>query len=312
MFGNPDPYGTRSADPYAAQPADPYAARSADPYDNRTPETYDTRTPDWAALADASAGRARRKRWLLMGGGGLATAAVVAVVASVIVSMSGGDSGPSAAETASQDLPTAAATTGEAADPVPSFPSASPLPPPDPKDFVSSAEKDTAPLSADTLFPGARLTMEGREYEKGATTRTTNCAASAQGALGSILASNSCDEVIRATYSKDGVAVTVGVAVFAKEAQALKAKAEAKDGIASLSGSGVPTFCRDGVICRKTTNSFGRYVYFTVGGFTSGKDVTKSDKNVFTTGDDVSEFTFRQIYQRGRLQASAAAVQPGA
>jgi hypothetical protein len=37
--------------------------------------------------------------------------------------------------------------------------------------------------------------------------------------------------------------------------------------------------------------------------------VTKKDTQVFRTGDDLAEFTFNQIYRRGRAQASAAANQ---
>ncbi|PJN10036.1 hypothetical protein CG723_20175 [Streptomyces sp. CB01635] len=78
----------------------------------------------------------------------------------------------------------------------------------------------------------------------------------------------------------------------------------------SLSGSGVPAFCRT-TICRSTTNSYGRYAYFTTAGFTSGgRDVTTKDRAVFTTGDDLAEFTFRQITRRGEAQASAAAEAP--
>lgn len=51
-------------------------------------------------------------------------------------------------------------------------------------------------------------------------------------------------------------------------------------------------------------------MYFTVGGFTNGKDVVKTDKDVYTTGDDVAEFTFLQIRKRGETQASAAATAP--
>ena len=115
---------------------------------------------------------------------------------------------------------------------------------------------------------------------------------------------------MRVTYTKDGIAVTVGVAVFDAEGQALKAKNDADDKsvVQSLSGEGVPTFCRS-AICRSTTNSYGRYTYFTVAGFTNGKDVTQKDSKVFTTGDDLAEFTFRQIHRRGEAQASAAANQ---
>jgi hypothetical protein len=37
--------------------------------------------------------------------------------------------------------------------------------------------------------------------------------------------------------------------------------------------------------------------------------VTQKDSKVFTTGDDLAEFTFRQIHRRGEAQASAAANQ---
>ncbi|MFJ9208224.1 hypothetical protein CU044_4927 [Streptomyces sp. L-9-10] len=271
-------------------------------------DPHGTQTPDWAALADASAARTRRKRWLMIGGGVLATGAIAAIVATAVVSMNGGND--RGTQNTANELPTPTDLPDRSPEAEPTFSSVEPLPPPNPKDYVSSADKDKAPLSAGTLFPGDKVTMSDRAYAKGATARTTNCAAAAQGALGSILASNSCDQVIRATYSKGGVAVTVGVAVFETEALALKAKDQAKGGIASLSGAGVPTFCRAPSVCRKTTNSYGRYVYFTVGGFTSGKNVTTSDKDVFTTGDDIAEFAFRQILARGRAQASAAATAP--
>ncbi|MEV7089008.1 hypothetical protein AB0O07_24495 [Streptomyces sp. NPDC093085] len=305
--------GSPDQDPYGArQPQGGYGyPQSQDPYEPPASEPYNAQTPDWAALADASAARTRRKRWLMAGGGVLATGAVAAIVATAVVSMNNGGDKNTDAQNASGRLPTSGADSpNSGADPEPSFSSADPLPPPDPKEFISSADKDKAPLDEGTLFPGKKLTMGDRVYLKGATATTTNCAAATQGALGSVLAANSCDQVIRATYHKDGVAVTVGVAVFGREAQALKAKDQAQGGIASLSGDGVGTFCRAPSICRKTTNSYGRYVYFTVGGFTSGKNVVEADKDVFTIGDDVAEFTFRQILGRGEAQASAAATEP--
>ncbi|AXG78282.1 hypothetical protein [Streptomyces paludis] len=272
-------------------------------------DPYGKSTPDWGALADASAARSRRRRWLLAGSGVLATGAIAALVATSVVSVGNQDANAASGRGAN-NLPPVAELPSETAEPEPNFSSVAPPPPPNPKDYVSSADKDKAPLTVESLFPGAKLTAVDRVYQKGATTTTTNCAAAAQGALGSILASNSCDQVIRATYRKDGVAVTVGVAVFAKEAQALKAKDQAEGGIASLSGAGVTTFCRAPSVCRKTTNSYGRYVYFTVGGFISGQNVTNADKDVFTAGDDVAEFTFQQILARGQAQASAAATRP--
>ncbi|WP_327115645.1 hypothetical protein OG206_13285 [Streptomyces sp. NBC_01341] len=269
----------------------------------------DSRTPDWAALAEESAARGRRKKWLLIGGGALATAAVAAIVATAVITTSG-KGGTSGADKNASELPAPADLPSESSAPQPSFSSVAPPPPPDPKDFIADEKKDKAPVTVDAFFPGRRLTMGDRVYAKGATARTTSCAATTQGALGSILTTNGCDQVIRATYSRNGVAVTVGVAVFGTEAEAGKAARQASGGLASLSGSGVPTFCRGGSVCRRTANSYGRYAYFTVGGFTSGKNVTTGDRNVYAVGDDLTDFTFRQIRHRGVVQASSAAAAP--
>ncbi|MCF3962883.1 C2H2-type zinc finger protein [Streptomyces fuscigenes] len=261
-------------------------------------------TPDWAALADASAVRNRRKRWFMIGGIALATCAVGAIVATAVVSAGSSDHGADPGPSGSQALPP---LPDPSASPEPSFSSVAPKPPPNPKDFIDSAAKDKAPLSAATLFPGKRLTIGGRTYVKGATSATTSCAAATQGALGPALGAHGCTEVFRATYARDGVAVTVGVAVFDREAQALAVKKQSPaGGVASLAGAGVPTFCRV-TVCRTTTNSYGRYAYFTVGGFETRRAVTDKDKQVFTAGDDISNFAFRQIVGRGQSQASAAA-----
>ncbi|MFE7750807.1 hypothetical protein [Streptomyces sp. NPDC057428] len=268
----------------------------------------DSGTPDWAALAEASAARGRRRKWLLIGGGALATAAVAAIVATAITTS--GKGGASGSDKNASELPAPVDLPSESSAPQPSFSSVAPPPPPDPKDFIADEKKDKAPVTVDAFFPGRKLTMGDRVYAKGATARTTSCAATTQGALGSILTTNGCDQVIRATYSRSGVAVTVGVAVFGTEAEAGKAARQASGGLASLSGSGVPTFCRGGSVCRRTANSYGRYAYFTVGGLTSGKNVTTADRNVYAVGDDLTDFTFRQILHRGEVQASSAAGAP--
>jgi len=271
------------------------------------PPQWGGQSPDWAALAEASETRNRRRRWLLIGGGALATVAVGTAVAMAVVSTDGNDQ---ASNKPASELPTSAAIPSETAGTGPSFAQTSAPPPLDPKDFIGNVKKDTAPLAPDLLFPGTQLTMGETVYKKGAMASTKNCASAAQGTLGPVLTKNDCTRFMRVTYTKDGIAVTVGVAVFDAEGQALKAKNDADDKsvVQSLAGEGVPTFCRS-AICRSTTNSYGRYTYFTVAGFTNGKDVTQKDSKVFTTGDDLAEFTFRQIHRRGESQASAAANQ---
>ena len=278
---------------------DPWKPNSQQPWGGNV----DDESPDWAALADQAETRNRRKRLLLIGGGALATVAVGTAVAMAVMSAND-DTSASGKPTnlpASGSVPSADATS-------PSFAPTSAPPPLNPEEFISSKAKDTAPLSPATLFPGTQLTVVSTVYKKGPTADTTNCASVASGTLPKVLTGNGCTRVMRVTYTKDNIAVTVGVALFDTEAQATKAKAQAdtKSAVRSLSGKGVKAFC-DGAICRTTTNAYGRYAYFTVAGFTSGTDVTAKDTKVFAIGDDLGKFAFDQIRARGEAQASAAA-----
>ncbi|MBZ9638548.1 hypothetical protein [Streptomyces sp. PSKA30] len=278
---------------------DPWKPHSQQPWNDAGGQS-----PDWAALAEASEARNKRRRLLLIGGGALATVATGAAVAVAVVSANGDSQAsnrPSSQLPATADLPSESAT-------APSFAPTSAPPPLDPKDFVSSKNKDKAPLSADRLFPGTQLTMGETVYKKGPTADTTSCANAAGGSLPKVLDANDCTRLLRVTYTKGGVAVTVGVAVFDTEAQAAKAKAEAdsKSRVKSLSGGGIKEFC-SAAVCRTTSNFYGRYAYFTIAGFTNGNDVTPKNTEVFSAGDDLAEFTFRQIRRRGEAQASAAA-----
>ncbi|MFF3602682.1 hypothetical protein [Streptomyces sp. NPDC002463] len=263
-----------------------------------------TDTPDWGALADASASRGRRKRLLMIAGGVVATVAVGAIVATAVVSTNKKN------DEAKNPVPTGTVSPTGTPTPEPTFSSVAPPPPPNPKDYISDPKKDKAPLSAEGLFPGKKLTMSGRAYKKGATSATTNCAAVTQGGLGTVLKRHGCERVLRATYVKDGVAITVGVAVFPSEAAAQKAKDQAAGGIAPLTGAGVGDFCH-ATVCLRRSNAIGRYAYFTQAGFANGRKVTKADEPVFQASDDLGTFAFNQIYARGRAQASAAAADSG-
>lgn len=279
-------------------PWDPWKPNSQQPWNSGS----DDGTPDWAALAEASETRNKRRKLLFIAGGALATVAIGTAVALAVVSANGGDpqAGPSNLP-ASGSLP----GTGTA---TPSFAPTSAPPPLDPTDFISSAKKDTAPLSPDTLFPGTQLTMGGTVYKKGPTADTESCATAAGGTLPKILTGNGCTRLMRVTYTNGGIAVTVGVAVFDDADRAAKAKGRTDDRsiVRSLFGKGVKPFC-DGAFCRSTRNAYGRYAYFTISGFTSGKDVTTKDTKVFAAGNDLAQFTANQIHRRGQVQASAAA-----
>ncbi|WP_405870051.1 hypothetical protein [Streptomyces sp. NBC_00005] len=279
---------------------DPWKPQSQQPWANGGD---DGRTPDWAALAEASETRNKRRRLLFVGGGAVATIAIGTAVAMAVVSANGDNqaSGNPSNVPASGSIPSSSAT-------APSFAPTSAPPPLDPKDFIASKSKDTAPLSADALFPGTQLTMGSAVYKKGPTADTKNCASVAEGTLPKVLNANDCTRLLRVTYVKGGIGVTVGVAVFDTEAQATKAKNQTDNSglVKSLFGSGVKPFC-NAAFCRTTTNSYGRYAYFTIAGYFNGNDVTKKDTKVFQVGDDLAVFTFRQIRRRGEAQASAAA-----
>jgi len=275
---------------------DPWKPNSQQPWTDGD----DGVSPDWAALADASEQRSKRRRLFFIGGGVLATLGIGTAVAMAVVSAGSNDEANRPTSSLPADLPSASGT--------PSFAPTTAPPPLDPKDFVSSKAKDKAPISPDLLFPGTQLTMGSNVYKKGPTADSTTCATGAAGTLAKVLGANDCTRLLRVTYTKDNIAVTVGVAVFDTEAQALKVKSQSdsKSIVKALTGKGVKAFC-NGAICRSTTNSYGRYAYFTITGFTADKDVTTKDTAVFTTGDDLAESAFQQIRRRGEAQASAAA-----
>ncbi|MEU6482850.1 hypothetical protein [Streptomyces sp. NPDC046887] len=301
-YGHGQGYGQQ---PHAAAPLPPAQPYPADGrYSASGPLNGGSDTPDWSKLADASAARKRRRRLLVVGAAALATAGIGTAIALAVVN-SGEPSGSATAAPRSSQAPELPA--GGSAEPQPSFSSVAPPPPPDPMDYISAPAKDTAPLTTESLFPGKTLTLGKNGYTRGATAATADCASTGQAGLAGVLARHDCTRMVRATYERDGVAITVGVAVFASPEAAQKAKKEAVGGIATLAGSGVEPFCQTRTVCLRRANAVGRYAYFTQAGFTSGQRVTKADKQVFATSDDLGTFAFDQIYGRGRAQASAAA-----
>ncbi|WP_043264880.1 membrane protein [Streptomyces sp. CT34] len=256
-------------------------------------------TPDWDALADESEARARRKRWMMIGGGAVATLAIAGIVAAAVMNSSSPGGKPTDRSTASGQ--------SAAPDDKPSFPDVSVPPPPNPRDYISDPRKDTAPLTPATLFPQKSMVVGEHSYPQTATDSSTDCTAAAQGALVSSLTHNGCKQLLRATYAKDGVAVTVGVAVFDSPAKATAVMNDSKPNLMPLSGGGVPAnFCQ-GTKCRMTTNATGRYAYFTIAGYTNGQDVNASDTKAQQINRDGGSYAFAQIAQRGRDQAAKAA-----
>jgi hypothetical protein len=258
--------------------------------------------PDWSALAEQSEARDRRRKLLFVGGGVLAVAAIAGIVATAVVS-----SNHSSDDKKTQAGPSESASE-EPLPPQPTFSNVSIPPPPNPLDFISTAKKDTAPLTTATLFPGKSLLWQSHTYAKTATTRTTHCTTAAAGTLSTALAKNGCRQLFRATYVRGTVAVTVGIAVFDNSASAAKLKNTAAY-IRPLNGGGVVDFCH-AVNCRFTTNAVGRYAYFTTAGLKNNQTISEADTAAKQAGTDISDFAFNQIRQRGITQAGAAAASP--
>ncbi|MFE6738919.1 hypothetical protein [Streptomyces tubercidicus] len=257
-------------------------------------------TPDWGALAEESEAQARRKRRLWIGGGVLAALAVAGIVTAAV--MTGGSKGgkPTAAPTASEEA---------VPDDKPSFPDVSVPPPPNPRDYITDPKKDKAPLTPATLFPQKSMVVGEHSYPRTKTATTKDCTAAAQGPLVSSLSHNGCRKLLRATYAKGGVAVTLGIAVFDSPAQAAKVMNENKANLMPLPGGGVPSdFCQ-GTKCRMATNATGRYAYFTIAGYLNGKDVTGTETKARQIARDGGAYAFSQITQRGKDQAAHAAEQ---
>ncbi|MGW8553601.1 hypothetical protein [Streptomyces tubercidicus] len=257
-------------------------------------------TPDWGALAEESEAQTRRKRRLWIGGGALAALAVAGIVTAAV--MTGGSKGgkPTAAPTASEEA---------VPDDKPSFPDVSVPPPPNPRDYITDPKKDKAPLTPATLFPQKSMVVGEHSYPRTKTATAKDCTSAAQGPLVSSLSHNGCRQLLRATYAKGGVAVTLGIAVFDSPAQAAKVMNENKANLKPLPGGGVPSdFCQ-GTKCRMATNATGRYAYFTIAGYLNGKDVTGTETKARQIARDGGAYAFSQIAQRGKDQAAKAAEQ---
>ncbi|OEV03525.1 hypothetical protein AN216_11565 [Streptomyces oceani] len=233
---------------------------------------------------------------MAIGGGALATVAVASIVAVAVVNESGDDPSPGPSDTLPEpeDIP--------GGGPEPTFEEDRPQAPPE--DYLASPEKDTAPLSAKTLFPDESMLVNGRQYTRAATDATRKCASNAQSGLGAVLREQDCQRLFRATYERDGLAFTLGVAVFDSTGRATAVKDGYRPNVTSLAGGDVPSFCRT-VTCRTTVNALGRYAFFTIAGHTNGEPAGKDDAKAKQTALDGSKFGYNRVLARGKAAAEA-------
>jgi hypothetical protein len=290
--------------PRPQQPQQPSASAWTPPSDGlghgTIPQQHNAGQPDWSAMAERTETVDRRRKLYLIGGGVLAAAAIAGIVATAVITTNAHTKQAASGGSTGGQNPTNAPL-----QPTPTFSDITPPPAPNPLAILSNPKKDTAPLTPTGLYFGTQLTMDGRQYTRATTSSTTSCAGVAEGGLGGVLDSNGCDEVLRATYTRNGIAVTVGVAVFNSKSAADNAKAQATPYIQPLAGGGVPSFCH-ATRCATSTNSVGRYAYFTTAGYTNGSAVTSGDTQVPQAGTDIAGFAFNRIVQRGRDEAAVS------
>ncbi|MGK5529161.1 hypothetical protein [Streptomyces sp. URMC 129] len=265
-------------------------------------------TPDWDALAADAERRRGRRRLMLIGGSVLAALTISTLVALAIVNQSD-DERVGASGTPSATLPDASGLPSGSDDAEPSFEETTLPPLPQPREFISDADKDLAPFEADTFWAGDSMEIDGRAYARAATDSVTDCAGATSPDLGAVLAEHGCTALLRATYTGEGVAVTVGVAQFPTEEDAQAAREDAGGAgkyLLALTGGDAPSFCQLGG-CRTTTNQVGRYTYFTIAGNSDGSPDSGDGTPAQQAARDGNDHAFASIIQRGEAQASASA-----
>jgi hypothetical protein len=251
--------------------------------------------------------RRRRFRW----GAGLVALCCLAAVCVTLLTTSSSSSNPSSKKRqAAAPQPTLAnPATPPALTPTTAPAGASDVPSTapvavSPITLLSSAATDPAPLDPSGLFPGPAFRFDNQSYTRALTTGS-GCASAATPSLAAVLARNGCRTVLRATYADGTTAVTVGVAVFDSAAAARAVKQQATGNLLPLTGGGLPSFCRM-VVCRLTANAVGRYAYFTVAGYTTGKPVPADDTSAYAAGAAMDQLTFDGLLARARGEANQA------
>ncbi|UED84606.1 hypothetical protein [Streptomyces profundus] len=257
--------------------------------------------PDWNALAADADRKKSRKRWTIIGTCVGAAAVIGIVVALAIVNQGddkGGDTaGPSATLPEATGSDDAEPTFGETT--LPPIPSA--------REFISDADKDTAPFDVSGFYGEEPLEAGDRSYALVASDAGEDCAAFVSGDLAAQLTEQGCVALLRATFVGGGVGVTVGVAQLPSEEAALAVHgADVPGSVQVLPGGDAGALCDRGG-CRTTRNQVGRYVYFAIAGNADGSPDSGDGTPAQQAARDGNDHAFAQIIRRGEVQASASA-----
>ncbi|MER8183989.1 hypothetical protein [Kitasatospora sp. NPDC094015] len=246
--------------------------------------------PDWSAMAARHEAEGRKKKRTVAVAVALLATVALAGIAAVVIHVAGKDEKPDnpAAPKVSSGPSTPGGKSGT--------PSAQPT---SPEAALAKAGTDTAPMTVDTLFPEAQITVDGRAYTRGATEFSDLCGNATNNGLGAVLDAQKCRGVYLATYVSDGAVVTVGVAVFDSKGQADKAEGAAAGNVKVLVKDTVPKVCPDVTKCDIGHKAIGRYVSFTTSG---NRDLSPSapDKPAPRAAADVQKYVLGVLTERGR------------
>ncbi|MEU2627032.1 MULTISPECIES: hypothetical protein [Kitasatospora] len=282
----------------------PTFAQPGQPQGRYGPSTFrasDIDEPDWSALAEQNEAeqRRRRKRMFAIGGGSAAVLVVGGIVAASLYLTDGSarvEADPSASPSVSSSAsdkasPSAGQSTKRAAKP---------------EDILGRGSTDKAPLTVETLFPSATITVQGRSYTRSAVDFSGACGDVTTNGLGPLLRDQLCRGLYRATYTSDKSVVTIGVAVFDDKVQASKLDGAFKGNVQPLVKDQTPKFCSDAGACAITHDSLGRYLHTTITGSKDGSPVSGTDKDAKQAGADVTSSLRATLLARGAEAAKKA------
>ncbi|QMU79279.1 hypothetical protein GXW83_29805 [Streptacidiphilus sp. PB12-B1b] len=281
-YGYPQP-GSPAPGPYLPPYVQPTPPPQALP--NQLPAQLGTgpAEPDWSALAAANESRGKRRRVLLTVSG----VVVLALVAGGAVYASGALGGSKGKHQQAQGHTTATAAPSPSQTP-PAKPtgSAAPTPP-----------AQTGTLTGAGVFSAQTLTVGSTTFTRKLTDTASPCWKATGSGLGTVLNTDHCTQLLRATYISGGVAVTVGIGVFSSRTDSAAAAAHNTGTLDPLYGdnAGVDAFCQKAA-CAVSHSAYSHFTYYTVAGPTSGAAGAK-DGAATTASNDLAAYALTRIKQ---------------